>query len=135
MNPCWERACRRITHVRHQTLLDANVDAELSNGTCAVIRVKGLVAVTSWIRLALVDVSRTCDTKLLLNANLDAELPNATCGVVRVACLVHVTESIRLQARPQDKPLEGRQLAVAHLGDYRVLLERREVGKEEHPSQ
>ena len=86
--------------MRHRTLLGANVDAELSNGTCAVIRVEGLVAVTKCIRLPLADVLRTCDTRLLLDANVDAELPNATCGVVRVACLVHVTESIRLQARP-----------------------------------
>ena len=65
----------------------------------------------------------------------DAELSNTTCVVVRGAGLVDVTESIRRQDLPQDKPLEGRHLVVATLGDCRVLLGRREVGKRGQPLQ
>ena len=44
-------ACGRITHVRHQTLSDANVHAELPNATCGSVRVDGLVHVTHATRL------------------------------------------------------------------------------------
>ena len=84
--------------MRDQTPVKCKCDAEVSNTTCAVVRVAGLVDVTESIRRPLADVLHTCDTRLRLDANDEAELSNATCAVRRVEGLVDVTEDVHVAA-------------------------------------
>lgn len=58
------------------------------------------------------------DAAVLVNPKVDAELAGATCCVVRIEGLA-----------PDAEPGRRRRLAVAHLGDCRAILGRREDGE------
>merc|ERR1711957_782741 len=86
----------------------------------------------------LADVVLACDAALLLDPDFEPELSGASCVVVRVEGLVDGAESIRrdwLPPQATEQRPRHQHLTVAHLGDCRALLGRRECAAPGEPLQ